>query len=103
MGPQHPSTHGVLRLILHLSGETEIKAVPVIGYLHRGVEKLSEHLTYDQLAPVYEPDDYLAPAANSNAYVLAVERLGGIAVPRPARRLRPFVPERQPAALPPAR
>ena len=76
IGPQHPSTHGVLRLILHLSGETVIKAIPVIGYLHRGVEKLSEHLAYDQLAPVYERDDYLAPTANSNAYVIAVERLG---------------------------
>jgi NADH-quinone oxidoreductase subunit D len=95
MGPQHPSTHGVLRLILHLSGETVVKAVPVIGYLHRGVEKLSEHLTYDQLAPVYERDDYLAPTANSNAYVLAVERLGAIAVPRRGQWLRSFVSEWQ--------
>jgi len=95
MGPQHPSTHGVLRLILHLSGETVVKAVPVIGYLHRGVEKLSEHLAYDQLAPVYERDDYLAPTANSNAYVLAVEKLGGIAVPRRAQWLRAFVSEWQ--------
>lgn len=95
MGPQHPSTHGVLRLILHLSGETVVKATPVIGYLHRGVEKLSEHLAYDQLAPVYERDDYLAPTANSNAYVLAVERLGGIAVPRRAQWLRAFVSEWQ--------
>jgi len=95
MGPQHPSTHGVLRLVLHLSGETVIKAVPVIGYLHRGVEKLSEHLAYDQLAPVYERDDYLAPTANSNAYVLAVEQLGGIAVPKRAQWLRAFVSEWQ--------
>jgi NADH-quinone oxidoreductase subunit D len=95
MGPQHPSTHGVLRLILHLSGETVLKATPVIGYLHRGVEKLSEHLAYDQLAPVYERDDYLAPNANSNAYVLAVEKLGGIAVPRRARWLRALVSEWQ--------
>ena len=95
MGPQHPSTHGVLRLVLHLSGETVIKAIPVIGYLHRGVEKLSEHLAYDQLAPVYERDDYLAPTANSNAFVLAVERLGNIAVPRRAQWLRSFVSEWQ--------
>ncbi len=95
MGPQHPSTHGVLRLVLHLSGETVIKAIPVIGYLHRGVEKLSEHLAYDQLAPVYERDDYLAPTANSNAYVLAVEKLGEIAVPRRAKWLRAFVSEWQ--------
>jgi NADH-quinone oxidoreductase subunit D len=95
MGPQHPSTHGVLRLVLHLSGETVIKAMPVIGYLHRGVEKLSEHLAYDQLAPVYERDDYLAPTANSNAYVLAVEKLGAIAVPRRAQWLRAFLSEWQ--------
>jgi NADH-quinone oxidoreductase subunit D len=95
MGPQHPSTHGVLRLVLHLSGETVIKAIPVIGYLHRGVEKLSEHLAYDQLAPVYERDDYLAPTANSNAFVLAVERLGSIGVPRRAQWLRAFVSEWQ--------
>jgi NADH-quinone oxidoreductase subunit D len=95
MGPQHPSTHGVLRLVLHLSGETVIKADPVIGYLHRGVEKLSEHLAYDQLAPVYERDDYLAPTSNSNAYVLAVEKLGAIEVPRRAQWLRAFVSEWQ--------
>jgi NADH-quinone oxidoreductase subunit D len=95
MGPQHPSTHGVLRLVLHLKGETVVKAVPMIGYLHRGVEKLSEHLAYDQLAPVYERDDYLAPTANSNAYVLAVERLGGIEVPRRAKWMRAFVSEWQ--------
>jgi NADH-quinone oxidoreductase subunit D len=95
MGPQHPSTHGVLRLVLHLSGETVVKASPVIGYLHRGVEKLSEHLAYDQLAPVYERDDYLAPTFNSNAFVIAVERLGGISVPRRARWLRAFVGEWQ--------
>ena len=95
MGPQHPSTHGVLRLVLHLSGETVVKASPVIGYLHRGVEKLSEHLAYDQLAPVYERDDYLAPTFNSHAFVLAAERLGGTAVPRRARWLRAFVGEWQ--------
>lgn len=95
MGPQHPSTHGVLRLVLHLSGETVVKAIPAIGYLHRGVEKLSEHLAYDQLAPVYERDDYLAPTSNSLAYCLAVERLGSIDVPRRARWLRAFVAEWQ--------
>ena len=95
MGPQHPSTHGVLRLVLHLSGETVVSASPVIGYLHRGVEKLSEHLAYDQLAPVYERDDYLAPTFNSQAFVLAVERLGGIAAPRRAQWLRAFVGEWQ--------
>ena len=95
MGPQHPSTHGVLRLVLHLSGETVVKAMPVIGYLHRGVEKLSEHLAYDQLAPVYERDDYLSPTSNSNAYVLAVEKLGGIEVPRRAQWVRALACEWQ--------
>src|SRR6185503_19361092 len=76
MGPQHPSTHGVLRLVLHLCGETVLRAKPAIGYLHRGVEKLSEHLAYDQLAPVYERNDYLSPTSNSLAYCIAVERLG---------------------------
>lgn len=95
MGPQHPSTHGVLRLVLHLSGETVVRAKPSIGYLHRGVEKLSEHLAYDQLAPVYERDDYLSPTSNSLAYCIAVERLGGIEVPRRGRFMRAFVAEWQ--------
>ena len=95
MGPQHPSTHGVLRLLLHLSGETVVKAKPSIGYLHRGVEKLSEHLAYDQLAPVYERDDYLSPTSNSLAYCIAVERLGSIEVPRRGRWVRAFVSEWQ--------
>ena len=95
MGPQHPSTHGVLRLVLHLSGETVVRAKPSIGYLHRGVEKLSEHLAYDQLAPVYERNDYLSPTANSLAYCLAVERLASIEVPRRGRFMRAFVAEWQ--------
>ena len=95
MGPQHPSTHGVLRIVLHLHGETVVRAVPVIGYLHRGVEKLCETLAYDQLAPVLERDDYLAPTANSLAYVLAIEHLGGIEVPRRAAWLRTLVAEIQ--------
>ena len=95
MGPQHPSTHGVLRLVLHLRGETVVRAIPVIGYLHRGVEKLSESLAYDQLAPVYERDDYLAPTANSLGYVLVVEKLGGFEVPRRAAWPRTMVAELQ--------
>lgn len=95
MGPQHPSTHGVLRIVLHLRGETVVRAIPVIGYLHRGVEKLSEALAYDQLAPVYERDDYLAPTANSLGYVLVVERLGNFQVPRRAAWLRTLVSELQ--------
>jgi len=95
MGPQHPSTHGVFRLQLHLRGETIVKVVPHIGYLHRGVEKLSETLDYDMLPPVYERDDYLSPTSNSLAFVLAVERLAEIEVPRRASYLRIVVAELQ--------
>jgi NADH-quinone oxidoreductase subunit D len=95
MGPQHPSTHGVLHLTLHLRGETVVKAIPGIGYLHRGVEKLSESLAYEQLAPVFERDDYLGPTSNSLGYVLAVERLAEIEVPRRAAWLRTLVAELQ--------
>ncbi|MGH7800082.1 MAG: NADH-quinone oxidoreductase subunit D [Thermodesulfobacteriota bacterium] len=95
MGPQHPSTHGVFRLELHLRGETVIKVTPHIGYLHRGVEKLSETLEYDMLPPIYERDDYLSPTANSLAFVLAVEKLAGIEVPRRANYLRVITAELQ--------
>lgn len=95
MGPQHPSTHGVLRLTLHLRGETVVKAVPSIGYLHRGVEKLAESLAYDQLAPVFERNDYLGPTANSLAFVIAVERLAGVEVARRGAWLRTLVAEFQ--------
>lgn len=95
MGPQHPSTHGVFRLQLHLRGETIVKVVPHIGYLHRGVEKLSETLDYDMLPPVYERNDYLSPTSNSLAFVLAVERLAEIEVPRRASYLRIVVAELQ--------
>jgi NADH-quinone oxidoreductase subunit D len=95
MGPQHPSTHGVLHLTLHLRGETVVRAIPGIGYLHRGVEKLSEALAYDQLAPVFERNDYLGPTANSLGYVVAVERLAEIEVPRRAAWLRTLVAEIQ--------
>ena len=95
MGPQHPSTHGVLHLTLHLRGEVVVKAIPGIGYLHRGVEKLSESLGYDQLAPVYERDDYLGPTANSLAFVLAVEGMIGSEVPRRGAWLRTLIGELQ--------
>jgi NADH-quinone oxidoreductase subunit D len=95
VGPQHPSTHGVLRLTLHLRGETVVQAIPGIGYLHRGVEKLAESLAWDQLAPVFERDDYLGPTANSLGYVVAAERLGGFAPPRRAVWLRTLVAELQ--------
>jgi NADH-quinone oxidoreductase subunit D len=93
MGPQHPSTHGVLRLTLRLRGETVVSADPGIGFLHRGVEKLSETLGWEQLAPVYERNDYVAPTFNSLAFCLAAERLGGIEVPRRGAWLRTLTAE----------
>lgn len=85
MGPQHPSTHGVLQLILELDGETVVKATPHVGFLHRGVEKLSEHRTYHQTIPLTDRLDYLAPMSNNLGYVLAVEKLLDITDEIPAR------------------
>ncbi len=85
MGPQHPSTHGVLQLILELDGETVVKATPHVGFLHRGVEKLSEHRTYHQTIPLTDRLDYLAPMSNNLGYVLAVEKLLDITDKIPAR------------------
>ena len=82
MGPQHPSTHGVLRLLLELDGETVVKATPDIGYLHRGIEKLAEHKTYHQFIPLTDRLDYLAPMSNNMGYALAVEKLLDIEVPK---------------------
>lgn len=95
MGPQHPSTHGVLRLELHLDGETIVRAIPHIGYLHRGVEKLCEHLAYVQIPPIMERNDYLAAMANAFAYVHAVETLMKLEVPKRAQYLRVIVVELQ--------
>ncbi len=81
MGPQHPSTHGVLRLILTLNGETVVKAVPDIGYLHTGIEKTAESKTYYQTLVLTDRMDYLAPLSNNFGYTLAVEKLLGIQVP----------------------
>jgi len=78
MGPSHPSTHGVLRIVLELDGEIITKAVPDIGYLHRGDEKIAENMTYTQFIPYTDRLDYLAPTANNVAYALAVEKLMGI-------------------------
>ena len=78
MGPSHPSTHGVLRIVLELDGEIITKAVPDIGYLHRGDEKIAENMTYTQFIPYTDRLDYLAPLANNVAYALAVEKLLGI-------------------------
>ena len=81
MGPSHPSTHGVLRILLELDGEIVIKAVPDIGYLHRGDEKIAENMTYNQFVPYTDRLDYLAPLANNVAYALAVEKLMGWTIP----------------------
>src|SRR5512141_424581 len=78
MGPSHPSTHGVLRIVLELDGEIITKATPDIGYLHRGDEKIAENMTYTQFIPYTDRLDYLAPLSNNVAYVLAVEKLLGI-------------------------
>ncbi len=93
MGPQHPSTHGVLQLVVELDGETIVKVDPVIGYLHRGVEKLSEYRTYHQTLPLTDRMDYLAPMANNLGYILTVEKLLGIEVPERARVIRVIMNE----------
>src|SRR6266849_9344711 len=88
MGPSHPSTHGVLRLVLTLDGEV-VKAVqPHLGYLHRGMEKIAETMTYHQFIPYTDRLDYLAPLSHNVAYVLAVEKLMGITVPPRAQVIR---------------
>jgi NADH-quinone oxidoreductase subunit D len=78
MGPSHPSTHGVLRILLELDGEIIVRAMPDVGYLHRGDEKIAENMTYTQFIPYTDRLDYLAPLANNVAYALAVEKLMGI-------------------------
>src|SRR6187399_1745187 len=85
MGPSHPSTHGVLRIVLELDGEIITKAVPDVGYLHRGDEKIAENMTYTQFIPYTDRLDYLAPLANNVAYALAVEKLLGIDKSLPVR------------------
>lgn len=95
MGPQHPSTHGVFRIKLFLDGEVIVKAVPYPGYLHRGVEKLCEKLTYVQLTPIFDKHDYVAPMTNEQALNVALEAALGIEVPRRARWLRTLLAEMQ--------
>ncbi|MGD1010226.1 MAG: NADH-quinone oxidoreductase subunit D [Candidatus Aminicenantales bacterium] len=95
MGPQHPSTHGVLRLKLSVDNEVVLAIEPVIGYLHRGMEKLWESLTYRQIVPLTDRLDYLAAVSNNLAYVLAVEKLMGLEVPPRARYIRVILAELQ--------
>ncbi|MBF0217761.1 MAG: NADH-quinone oxidoreductase subunit D [Candidatus Omnitrophica bacterium] len=93
MGPQHPSTHGVLRLVLRLDGETVLDAVPDLGYLHRGMEKIAESRTYSQFLPFVDRIDYIAALLNEHGYCLAVEKLLGVTVPARAEYIRVIVAE----------
>ncbi len=93
MGPQHPSTHGVLRVVLELEGETVVRAQPVIGYLHTGIEKTCEAKTYSQVIPLTDRIDYLAPLSNNLCYCLAVEKLLGLEVPKRAQYIRVLLTE----------
>ena len=88
MGPSHPATHGVLRLVLELDGEMVTKATPDIGYLHRGDEKIAENMQYNQFVPYTDRLDYLAPLANNVAYALAVEKLMGWELPPRGKAIR---------------
>ncbi|MDO9227995.1 MAG: NADH dehydrogenase (quinone) subunit D [Syntrophales bacterium] len=95
MGPQHPATHGVLRLLLELDGEIIVKAEPHIGYLHRGIEKLSESMTYPQALTLTDRLDYTSALSNNLAYCLAVEKLLDIKIPKRAQYLRVLMAELQ--------
>ena len=93
MGPQHPATHGVLRLLLRLDGETVVGCVPDVGYLHRGYEKMAENMSYYEFIPHTDRLDYISPMANNVAWVLAVEKLAGIEVPVRAQYIRMIIAE----------
>src|SRR5437870_7661529 len=93
MGPQHPSTHGVLRLLLEIDGETVVKCIPDIGYLHTGIEKSCEAKFYQQVVPLTDRIDYLCPMTNNLAYCLAVEKLLGLEIPPKAQWMRVMMNE----------
>jgi len=93
MGPQHPSTHGVLRLVLEIDGETVVRMVPEIGYLHTGIEKTCEAKLYQQVVVLTDRIDYLCPLTNNLCYVLAVEKLLGIDIPPRAQWIRVLLNE----------
>lgn len=95
LGPQHPSTHGVLKVVLTLEGEKIIKSEPVLGFLHRGVEKIAESITYNQFIPHTDRLDYVCAMYNNFAYVRAVEKLLGITIPERSEYLRTIVAEVQ--------
>jgi NADH-quinone oxidoreductase subunit D len=93
MGPQHPSTHGVLRLVLEIDGETVVGLKPEIGYLHTGIEKTCEAKFYQQVVPLTDRIDYLCPMTNNLAYCLAVEKLLGLEIPPKAQWMRVLMNE----------
>jgi NADH-quinone oxidoreductase subunit D len=93
MGPQHPSTHGVLRLVLEIDGESVVSLAPDIGYLHTGIEKTCEAKFYQQVVPLTDRIDYLCPMTNNLAYCLAVEKLLGLEIPERAQYLRVLLNE----------
>jgi NADH-quinone oxidoreductase subunit D len=88
VGPSHPTTHGVLRLMMELDGDIIKSARPVVGYLHRGDEKIAENMTYNQFVPYTDRLDYLAPLANNVAYAIAVEKLANLEVPERCQAIR---------------
>lgn len=92
-GPQHPSSHGELRLVLELQGEEVIKSVPMIGYLHRGMEKMAENMIYNEFLPTTDRMDYIAATSNNYGYALAIEKLLGIQAPRRAEIIRTMLLE----------
>ncbi|HVO51842.1 MAG TPA: NADH-quinone oxidoreductase subunit D [Thermoanaerobaculia bacterium] len=94
-GPQHPSTHGVLRIVLKVDGERIVSARPDVGYLHRGTEKLFETETYPMIIPHTDRLDYVAAATNNHAYVLTVEKLLGLEIPKRAQYIRVVLDEMQ--------
>src|SRR5881628_180663 len=97
MGPQHPSTHGVLRLVLELSGEVVVSADSTIGFLHTGIEKTAEQKKWQQVIPLVERMDYLGAQSNSLAFSLSVERLLGVEaqMPERVRNIRILIAELQ--------
>ena len=93
MGPQHPSTHGVLNFMLHTDGEIVRRAIPDIGYLHRGIEKICERTGYYGITPYTDRVDYLSAMTANHGYAMAVERLAGLEVPERAEYLRVIADE----------
>jgi len=92
-GPQHPSAHGQLRLMLELQGEEVVKAYPDVGYLHRGIEKMGENMIYNEFLPTTDRMDYVASSSNNYGYALAVEKLIGVEAPRRAEVIRTMLLE----------